>query len=386
MNILLLANSDSVFVRDFCVKVLNRKDMDTVILTPSMSENYGREYYKNDIREVRWPDTFLTGIRERVDVVLLRVRERKKLELNTGFREKIDVLHVHYVEPLHLVYFFHFWRKAERRILTFWGSDIFNMSKTAFMLIPPFLKQASYIVFMIENQRDYFQSIFGHRFDDKIRIIDFGNSILDCIDAVEKKCRIEECKRHFDFPLDKLVVHVGYNASKGQQHIEILRRLVQLPPHVLSELFLVFHVSYGYNDDYDNFESQLKDIMDSSRLGYSFVRSYLQGEELAMFRLTSDIFIYGQKTDARSASPLEYVYAGAKFVCPGWLSNNYELLGQAGNDYYIYHDFTHLYEVLQMCISKADLPKKKTDGLKKEAIRKEISWDFLAEKWRELYE
>lgn len=386
MNILLLANSDSVFVRDFCVKVLNRQDMDTVILTPSMSENYGREYHKKNIREVRWPDAFLTGIRERADVFLLRVKERKKLELNAGFREKIDVLHVHYVEPLHLLYFFHFWRKAERKILTFWGSDLFNMSKTASVLIPPFLRQASYIVFMIENQRDYFQSVFGHKFDNKIRIIDFGNSILDCIDAVEKKYGVEECKRHFNFPLDKLVVHVGYNAAKGQQHIAILRGLVLLPPPVLSELFLVFHVSYGYNDDYDNFELQLKDIMDSSRLDYSFIKSYLQGEELAMFRLTSDIFIYGQKTDARSASPLEYVYGGAKFVCPRWLSNNYELLGSAGNDYYIYDDFAHLYEVLQRCISKVYLPKTKTDGIKKERIRKEISWDSLAEKWRELYE
>ena len=121
-------------------------------------------------------------------------------------------------------------------------------------------------------------------------------------------------------------------------------------------------------------------------MNYIFIDKYLQGEELAMFRRTCDIFLYGQKTDARSASPLEYIYAGAKFICPKWLADNYKLLDEAGIRYYIYDDFEHLPNAVETCVKEMNMSTERISAKSKKRIHDEISWDSLAEKWRRLYE
>lgn len=386
MNVLVLGNSDSVFIRDFATYVLNRESINTVILTPALSENYKKDYVLHHIREVKWPAPFLTAISERKDVIALRIKALKELKQEIGFGDNIDVLHMHLVEPMHLLYFFSFWKKAKKKVLTFWGSDILRVSGNKTKLFPYFLKHATSIVFMIQNQCDFFHTIFGHKYDGKIHIIDFGNSLLDVIDLVEEKYSIIECKQHFGLSKDKYIVHIGYNAFKGQQHIKILKSMRLIPSELLQKMQLVFHVSYGQEDDFADYKSQMIEIMQESKIDFVFFDDYLQSEELAKFRRTCDIFIYGQKTDARSASPLEYIYAGAKFICPGWLADNYELLDEAGIRYYIYDDFAYLPNVLENCVKEMNMSTERISAKSKKRIHDEISWDSLAEKWRRLYE
>ena len=386
MNVLLLGNSDSVFIRDFCTQVLHTEKINPAILTPALSVNYGKDYSSNAIREVSWPSSFLMSIQEKASVLLLRVMETRKLEKEFGFKGKIDALHMHYVEPMHLIYFFKFWNQADKRVLTFWGSDLFSASKMTIKLLPYFLKHATSIVFMIQNQCDYFQKVFGHGYDDKVHIIDFGNSLLNVVDQSIEKCGVEDCKRHFGLPTDKYIVHVGYNGFQAQQHLEILRGMSTLPAEMLCKIQLVFPVSYGQEEGFSSYQHKIETLMDESGMNYIFIDKYLQGEELAMFRRTCDIFLYGQKTDARSASPLEYIYAGAKFICPKWLADNYELLDEAGIRYYIYDDFEHLPNAVETCVKEMNLTAEKISAKSKKRIHDEISWDSLAEKWRRLYE
>ena len=386
MNILLLGYSDSVFTRDFCLHVLGKENINTVILTPTPTKQYGQDYIGNHVKEIEWPDFFRKGIRKNLGALPSIIKEWRNLEAKIGLGNRIDALHVHYVEPLHLVYFFPFWRRAKKRVLTFWGSDLLHASKLKLWLFPFFLKHATSIVLMIQSQCDYFQEVFGHKYDDKIHIIDFGNSLLNVIDDVMQNYTADECKRHFDLPLDKLIVHVGYNASRAQQHKEVLENIVLLSRDILQKMKFVFHISYGFGHDFDAYKQQLTQIMDVAQMDYAFIDTYLQGEELAMLRRTCDLFVYGQKTDARSASPLEYIYAGAEFVCPRWLAGNYEMLDQAGIRYYSYNDFGELDKAIQLCLEKIDSPEGKISDRGRKAIRDEISWDSLAEKWRALYE
>lgn len=386
MNILLLGNSDSVFTRDFCIRVLGKEDIHAVILTPSLTEKYGQDYKDHHIREIGWPEVFLKGIRNQSGALKAIIKAYRDLKEAMGFDNKIDVLHVHYVEPMHLIYFFGFWMKAKKRVLTFWGSDLLRASKGKLCLFTYFLKRSTSIVLMIQSQCDYFQKVFGHKYDEKIRIIDFGNSLLDVLDNVKQKHTVEECKQHFNMPLDKLIIHVGYNALPEQQHIEMLENVVLLSQDVLNRVKLIFHISYGQESDFEEYKRRLTELMDAAQLDYSFYDDYLQREGLAMFRMTCDVFLYGQKTDARSASPLEYIYAGAEFVCPKWLSGNYELLDGTGINYFVYDDFAQLSDALQKCLKEMNPSERKISKEGRKIIRDEISWDSLAEKWRNLYE
>ncbi len=386
MNVLLLGKADSVFTRDFCRYILDSDEMNTVILSQELSEEYKHDYEMEGVRQIRWPDGFLKGVLKRPKTLLNFCKTCRELEKEIGFGREIDIMHVHYVEPLHLIYFLQFWKNAKKRILTFWGSDILRASRTKKILLPYFLKDANHIIFMIKNQYEFFQSIYGHKYDHKVRIIDFGNSLIDHLDK-NLECRSrEECKRYFDMPVDKIIVHVGYNAFRAQQHLEMMERLKELPEEILIKTEFVFSVAYRQDSDFERYKSQLIDIMDRKKVNYRFCCDYLQDEKLAMFRRTCDIFVYGQKTDARSESPLEYVYAGAEFICPRWLSGNYEILDRAETKYYIYENFEELCRVFESCLQSMDVSCDRINNFGRQKIREEISWDSVEEKWGALYE
>lgn len=391
-NILILGISESLFVRDFCIEVFNREEQNIVLLSCGHEKKYEADYAEYDIKIIKWPEFFLEGIKKNLSFNIMGKYKNaiKKLEESIGFNNEIDVIFVHYVEPLHILYFWSIWKKAKKRILVFWGGDILRASKRKMKMLPFFLKGSTGLVFMIQNQYEYFKSIFGNRYDDKIHILDFGNSVLNKIDDVSKKYSKKQCKEKFGLSLDRLSVHVGYNASREQQHLEMMKSIVKWikvgsSEKWINKLEFVYHISYGKDEEFDSYMKRLKQIMEENNLKYIFIEDYIQGNDLAMFRKTCDIFLYAQKTDARSASPLEYIYAGARFICPEWLWGNYELLNEEEKIYYKYRDFVDFAEVFERClVDYANM--KSISSEEKKVIKEAISWESLAPKWRSLYE
>lgn len=385
MNIILLGKTDSIFTRDFCINVLDMEHINTIILTQAFSKEYQHDYAAANIKEVRWPDCFLKGIRRQLSSLFCLPSIWGKLRQEIGFGKEIDVFHVHYVEALHLLYFLPLWLGAGKRILTFWGSDLYTLSFVNRQILRLFLKQASTIVLMIPEQHSYFQSLYRNKYERKIRVIDFGNSLIDELDKVIIKYTKKDCKEYFHMPADKVIVHIGYNAARAQQHLKIIKGIMHLPMETLSRMKFVFSMSYKHDSDFEEYKQQLVDQMKAAEIDYCFVEKYMQGEELAMFRRTCDLFLYGQKTDARSESPLEYAYSGAEFICPKWLAGHYEILDQAKARYYVYEDFEHLSDKIKLCLENANVLGESISEWGKQVIRGEISWDSVREEWRSLY-
>lgn len=391
-KILIFGISGSLFIRDFCKEVFFHQEEKIVLLTRNYDNKYEQDYEKCGVQQIEWPELFAQGIMKNLNLSLVNkyIRSIKKLKIETDLNDQIDAMFIHYVEPLHNYYLLPLWKKSKKKILVFWGDDILRASKFTLKLMKYFLKSSSSIVFMIENQYKYFQSQFGNRYDKKIQILDFGNSILEEIDKSGKKYTKEQCKEKFGFDKNKLTVHVAYNAFRGQQHLEMVEGIVNHYERVgiqeqLQQLEFVYHISYGKDGMFDSYKKKLEEIMDRMDMKYIFVEKYLQGEDLAIFRNTCDIFLYGQKTDARSASPLEYIYSGAHFVCPKWLWSNYELINCVEASVYQYDSFESLGAIFNTCIAQFNSSNGISD-IGRQIIKKEISWESLAKKWRSLYE
>ena len=391
-NVLIFGPAGSLFVRDFCFEVFDKGEQEIVLLSREYSVQYEKDYNACCVKQLKWPNIFSQGILNNLKpgIVSEYISCIKKLEQDIGFEKQVDVMFVHYVEPIHLLYLLPIWNRAKRKILVFWGDDILRASDIKLKIFPFFLKRATGIVFMIQKQCEYFQSKLGHKYDDKIQVLDFGNSVLSQIDAICERFSKEQCKEKFGLARDRITVHVGYNAFRGQQHLEMMQSIVdwiQAPSSKkwLDRLEFVYHVSYGKDGESNAYIGQLKQVMDEVNLRYIFIDDYIQGNDLAMFRKTCDIFLYGQKTDARSASPLEYIYAGARFICPEWLWENYELLNEEERMYYKYHDFKELSKEFEKCL----IQYTDTEAIsveEKKVIKDAISWESLAPKWRSLYE
>lgn len=397
-NILLFGHADSSFVRDFCTEVLNAHEIKTAILSQYYSGRYADIYRDNNITVVQWSEFLNRQVIKNLGIRMVSkyIENIKNLNRELGFNSQIDVAFVHYVEPFHLICFYPFWKKTRQRILVFWGSDILRASNRKLKLFPFFLKQSTDIVFMTQSQCEYFHNKFGYKYDKKIHILDFGNKILDKIDKISIEYTTQQCKEEFGFPADKIIVHVGYNALKEQQHLDMMRSIVacaQLPTtkEWIEKIKFVFHVSYGRGEDFDDYRNNLKVLMNQAGLDYVFMEEFFQNKKLVMFRKTCDIFLYGNKTDARSASPLEYIYLGACFICPVWLKDNYGLLDEGNIPYFVYDDFNDLTNVFNKCLSEymnkstSNCVEENISPEGKKVIRDTISWESLAPKWRSLY-
>lgn len=385
-NILVIGPANSIFTKDFCMHVLDEEDMNVSLLTQNETTQYRNDYEEKGIKEIIWPEFFRKGLsRQLLHLGKIKKEWRALCEAVCG-KEELDVVHVQFVEPLHLLYFWGLWKKAKRRVLTFWGSDILRASKMRLMFLPLFLKQADRIVFMIPNQYNYFRNIYGNRYQNKIRIVDFGNNMIDEIDRVLNQYSKEECKKYFGFSLDKMAVHIGYNASKEQQHDLILQEMKKLPENILHNMQIVFHVSYGKGEGYKAYHSHLIEMLENMSADYVFDENYYKEDELAMFRRTCDLFIYGNQSDSRSASPLEYVYADSAFICPEWVAENYELLDRAGAHYYKYQKFDELKDVIMLALQELNGNRSSITEKSREIIRNETSWKEVTPKWKALYE
>ena len=319
-----------------------------------------------------------------VSVLYKKTKDIKKL-LPSGI--SIDVIHVHYVIPSTLVYLFAFWFGARVRILTFWGSDILRESDSNRKLLTPFLIMASTITFMIQTQKQFFCNRYGNRYDRKIKIIDFGNALLDVIDDIRAEYSKTDCKQEFGFRNDKITIHIGYNKDEEQQHIKILEQLCLLPQHILKKIQIVFPWGYGKNVNEDMYISIIENMLEAYDIDFVFVKSFLQGEELAKFRMSCDIFLYGQISDAMSASPLEYVYSGGLFLCPDWLWENYALINWQAEQCFKYFDFTHMRNILNEILLKWEEPfLGLIENEMHEIIYENLSWKNLSPIWRKCYE
>lgn len=398
-KVLILGNSHSVFVRDFCTEALDENMVKATILSKCYSERYLDSYQKKNIDIINWPKALVQGISKNFSVhhFVEYILGLIKINWKIAFRNGVDVFFAHYVHPVSLLYFYIPWRKARKRILVFWGSDILQIFDGNLKLLLLFLKQSTDIVFMIQNEYEYFQEKVGHRYDKKAHVIDFGNSVISRIDAVSSKYSRKQCKERFGFPEDKIIIHVGYNANTNQQHLEMMKSVIKCTQllredEIYKKLKFVFHVSYGQEEGFEIYVNELKGIMDEGFLDYVFIDAYLQDDELAAFRKTCDIFLYGNKTDALSASPLEYIYAGAVFVCPKWLYGNYESLIDGNVSHYVYDDFDSLGRVFNECLveySEKLFNNDQYEGIDlkgRKIIRDAKSWESLAPKWRSLYE
>lgn len=229
--------------------------------------------------------------------------------------------------------------------------------------------------------REKLKSYICKRSWKQIKCLDFGNSTLDSIDKVSIQMTIDECKRYFGLDINKIIIFVGYNAVREQQHFEMMREVVKLSEKFIEKLFFVFHFGYGAKNS--AYMIQLKSLLKENNISYKIFTQFMNKDDIAILRRSADIFLYGQTTDALSCSVIEYLYAGAIVVKPAWL--DYFKLKKKGIQYYEYARFEELPELLTMIIGQG-ICKINKDIEQQKELRSLCSWDKLSAKWRLLYE
>lgn len=374
MNIVIIGDADSIFVKDFIKHVLSGKENNIYLIT--YRNNRFKDFY--DVNNVT---RFEYGEPDRISIrAMQKRREFTNLIMQTV--GEIDILHVHYFDRRLVRICLKLWIHSRKKVITFWGSDILRVRWQRLLFYKPLLKQAYSMNVLTDEMLCAFKKIYGKKLGAKVKVLDFGDPMYEAISEVKKHMTQDECKAYLGIPSDKIVIPVGYNGTREQQHDCIIRELVKLPEELRSQITVILHFGYGCSTS--EYLANLKKQMDNAKLNYLVIERFLDKKEVAILRLCADAFLYGQTTDALSSTILEYMYAGAVLVKPIWLK--YSILEKNHISYIEYKKFEELTDIVRKLLEgKLQFCKEKfSDNANK--LWNMNSWGKLQSEWEELYE
>jgi hypothetical protein len=250
----------------------------------------------------------LPGIRTYVRTFILK-RYLKTLigQYDSVGIHSCDLIYVYLIKDLQKV--------SPNLTATIWGSDFYRADAGQREKKRVIFDTSRYIIFGNPvNARDFIEYYKDYR--HKAVITSFGVSKFDAIREIQNNESTEALKARFGLPLDKIILALGYNGSRGQQHTELLKELSTLDESLKKRLFIVLQMTYGATEAYCK-EVELQ--AGQTGIDYTILRNFLNDEDMARFRLSMDIVLNAQITDGFSASIQEHIYAGNILIVGDWL-------------------------------------------------------------------
>ncbi|MBP3742927.1 MAG: glycosyltransferase [Treponema sp.] len=281
-----------------------------------------------------------------------------------------DYVHVQYVHKHYLSKALFVKSKRTKCFASFWGSDLLRQSESVLREEEKFLKKFDFISTAALLLQSSFEQCYPN-LKRKSEMIPFGCSLLPYIEKYSND--INTCKKFFNFPQNKKVVAIGYNASEAQQHDKVLAVLDSIKNK--NDFFLVFQMSYGSKEEI--YYSNLFKMINESGFEYKIITDFLSMDNLAKLRIATDVFINAQTTDAFSNSVIECIYAETQIINARWL--HYPELDQYPIYVNEFSDFKEIPMLLKQSISEEKLEWNKLK------IKEESTWEVCRKKWATSY-
>lgn len=210
-----------------------------------------------------------------------------------------------------------FWASKRTRIITsLYGSDLLRANAQGLKAIRKVLDRSAAVTVASRYIQEQVSEKFSACFDEKTRLVRYGSNAAATMSNVIAGTSKQECKKVFNFPQDRITILCGYNGGRAQRHLEILRELEKTAKATQQKVFLVLQCSYGFTEEYKH---ELLSALTASSLDGVIVTDFMQGEVLAKFRNSIDVFLNLQPTDVLSATMIEELEAGAIVVKGDWL-------------------------------------------------------------------
>jgi hypothetical protein len=158
---------------------------------------------------------------------------------------------------------------------------------------------------------------YGTIYDDKCRIVYFGNSGIDNIDCLNDAEAIVIKNELYGDTKGKRIVILGYNGIPSQNHDVMIDAINQLSLPEKRSIHVVLPMTYGAPQGYI---SKIKNSIKATQISYTILDKFLQSEQVAAIRKTSDIVVNVQNTDAIAGSLQDHLYCGGVCIFGEWLN------------------------------------------------------------------
>lgn len=260
-------------------------------------------------------------------------------------------------------------------IVTFWGSDILRITGKDSKRLEKILKISRWINIGTLQMHGMLRNYFGTKYDSKCTYVGFGGPALTYI----RDCGFSKSDSKTKFGLDpsKIVVAVGYNGKREQQHIEAIKAIGKLDEKQKDKIQILIH-AVSYQDD--NYIDEIIKELKKHDLNYVVIQDMLDLEDIAIMRVATDIFVHSQISDGLSGSIREAVYAGSILLNPSWIK--YDKFDKDGVEYIQFSNFSDLTKKMESVIN-GDC--KINTKMNKNIIYDEYSWQSVEQKWLRMF-
>lgn len=258
-----------------------------------------------------------------------------------------------------------------------WGSDFYRAPTERRERQREYYRKSDMIQIATEKMKSDFLAYY-HEFEEKISLAHFGIFQFDSIEKILQNNSVNSIKADLGLPTDKLILTCGYNGIKAQQHLLLLDAINTLSNLEKEKIFLLFPMTSGVDQSYQKeIENKLAEI----NCNYKILTTHLTVEEVCKLRISSDIVINIQISDAFSASIQEHIYAKNMVIVGDWLPYN------KFDDYNIFYKKTslkNLHTTLQEAIvNYSEL--KTICNQNTDKVSKMSSWSYVIKNWVNLY-
>ena len=360
----------SPYITQYIENVLEPLGFDIYMQVPNEDKIYASEFLtKHKINYIKHHSKS-EGIIYRVPILGLILQRLYNLFAIIKIKP-FDFIHLQFVTMNELIRMVIARSKKTKCFASFWGSDLLRVDEKKLKKEQKFLDRLDFISSDSYLVKKRYHEIYPTAKND-LEVIYYGLTFIDVINKFAND--IKGCKKYFDFPVNKKIVAIGYNAIKQQQHDRVLSALSNIPNK--KDYFLVFQMTYGAISDKNYQENLVKQIEDSG-FEYKIFSSYLSIDDLAKLRIATDIFINAQTTDAFCNTIKEHMCAKTLIISATWL--NYLELKMFPLYVNEFSDFDQIPSLMEKPISKEKLEwNKKT-------IEEKTTWTTCLNRWAEIY-
>lgn len=223
-----------------------------------------------------------------------------------------------------------------------------------------------------------FQQYYIDETKGKMSLLPFGIEVLDFINLVQNR-DMDELKKKYHIPLNKVIVTCGHNASEAHQHLDMIDALCNLRDSERYKIVCVFPMTYGKDGTYID---KVRLRLEETGLEYVILTDFMDFQSMAEYALLSDIMIHVQTTDQLSSTMLEEMYAGSVIIAGCWLP--YESLRKMGIYFLSVNTIPDITPILEDVITNIDIYRERCRK-NRDIVWKHSSWDMLAPSWRALW-
>lgn len=288
-----------------------------------------------------------------------------------------DHISIHFVSPFYRHFVPSFKKISKSLSAVVWGSDFYRASKSKLKKTEQVFDACDQILIGNTKMASDFTNHFG-KYEEKIKPVGFGIGKLELVKEITKNSSKESVKKDLQIPTEKLILTIGYNGIRAQQHLLVLNALLNLPSTIKNKLFILVPFGYGGNKGY---MGEIKLALENLKIEHRIIDTFLSDYDVAKIRICTDLVINAQISDASSASLQEHLYAGNVLLVGDWLP--YKYFSDHGIKFWRFSRETLLEKLTDILNNFEEFKTQTSDNEK--IVYSLSSWEARINQWVETY-